>query len=193
MDNQELRKKANSLLQELDKASSPYWRVKLREVYGPNNKVTADKAIKGIENFASKYNCIVPLYRQPGIIVGSVSHIANEFMPDLLPSDAVRVFNVLKASKRIMQVGGGKGKAIILFSVMGVHPSAVAANNKPPIDPEDTNSLLKALKETISHTEGDFKALMDKNKALEAVVDKQKIVIEDLIEQTKQNVNRSWY
>lgn len=70
----------------------------------------------------------------------------------ILPSEAKGLWTTLKEEKRIIQVGGGKGRAVVIVIAAPIPEENPATNL---IDPTDPKALLKALQNQVVTAEAD--------------------------------------
>lgn len=178
----------NIALDKLSRLGKIAWKNEIYKAYGDSKSSTADKAIASILKYTLKNQCVT--HYGIRFVPGSITSVAAQVVPDMLPSDSAQVFAVLKANKRIMQVGGGKGKGVAVFSADNITDDAETSVD---IDLSDPASLLKQLKTVIVSGSEDLKILQAKIEEQQAIINVQQQSITNLESMVEDASRGSWY
>lgn len=163
------------------------WQKSIRETYGPNQVNAAEQAIASTLAYADK------IHAELGEILirwmpGSIVSIGSALMPSLLPSDHAKVFAQLKSSKRIMQIGGGRGKGIIIFSL-----APLTEVTEQEVDYSDPTALVKSLSDVMKEMTVDLKALKEKVEQRDQTIATLQDTIQSQRRQIRSHNQSSWH
>jgi len=135
------------------------WQSGIIATYPDAQVDTAIRALQSVFDYVDSHPTIGQANgrRIPRYIKGSMVEIGEETMPDLLPSERMKVLETVKSHRRGMQIGGGKGKGLLMFGTGIFFPNAL--NDSVQGDPLD---LLKRLKDEITLYADDIEYLKNK-------------------------------
>lgn len=181
--------KANSLIDYLVTKSSPIWRTALAEAYEGNSDGAKAVALsaKKIDRLRIDESAVL------GVAGGPLAHATACFneaegAEKLLPSQLNTVVSILKENDRILQVGGGRGRATLILSTDRI----IAADNANMIDSSDSDSLVKALIKQLADYQSDIANLRLQNTEL---IQKHQAITEEIrVLQNENNLysNATW-
>lgn len=186
-----------ALIEKTREETAINWKQSIRDIYGPDSIDTANRSIKSVLSFLDKttQNQRHPQHvLTPRVLPMSIADISDAYLEEEIPSDCVKIISLLKETKRIMQLGGGKGKAIVMIDSRLIgYGVGIKILDKPPVDSSDPIALLKALKDTLGTTEEDVKVLKKKTVEQARIIKEQTETIKHLNGQLVTADQRSWY
>lgn len=145
------------------------------------------KAADALHKFVTKNANFIPPGIAPKAMEGSIVKICEKYLPGELPSVTAAAMAELKAAKRVTQIGGGKGKAIVILN-----PAPLPVPDVVKEDPLDSLQILKMLKDSLQADSADLKALKDQVETLTKTLAERDNSIEELSKQIHSHYQTTW-
>lgn len=135
-----MQDKINGFLQFLSTNKNIYWTSGIQLLFQDD----PDAGVMCIQNVETK------LHRMGapgacGIVVGSTVQLLEKYDPNLLPTECTVILSSLRDQNRIIQIGKGRGKAVLLVTA-----DPIVYAGPDDIDPSDRKAVLKALQDAVA-------------------------------------------
>lgn len=184
-----LTSNANSILIKLAQMGAKPWTSELAQLYP--NESDLESNVQVLSTLIEKRQPQNSNF-EPSLIVGSLTAISAQTMPTYLPSARRDVFTHLKQHHRIIQIGGGRGRGILIINGMMIPNPTEKEIIASYIDPTDSVSIAKAMQNITRDNSEDTEALLQIISGLEEDLQMQTRKVEELSSELNARFQTTW-
>ncbi len=178
-----MQEKINGFLQFLTANKIDHWAYVIEGQLFPSEEETAIATIQNVSMKLTRMGA----HGASGIVVGSTVQLLEKYDPTLLPTECTVILSTLRDQNRIIQIGKGRGKALVI-----VTGDAVTYAGPEDINPYDRKAVLKALQEAVTDDMATIEKLTHELKVKDAQIHAQATEIRKLRQQQSVSDRLSW-
>lgn len=178
-----MQEKINGFLQFLWSNKNIQWAGVITNALFPDDLNAASLTLQNVDTKLSRMG----VQGAAGIVTGSTVQLLEKYDATLLPTECTVILSTLRDQNRIIQIGKGRGKALII-----VTGDAVTYAGPEDINPTDRKAVLKALQDAVTDDMATIEKLTLELKVKDAQIHAQATEIRKLRQQQSVSDRLSW-